>query len=448
MPGLTDMEELLATVPEPEIRDYLREAMVCYGSGAYRGCVVLVHTALFEGLRQRLLVLAPVNSAAKAASNVIEPLASAQKVFELQLVQQMKSGSIITQLEADILEQLNRQRNKAAHPSGHNVTAEEARFVFSESIQKFLSKPIRQTSVLVQNIVDRLDGPNFFPGTQLGDIKVIVDQETENLDDAAMPQLIAKLIGAIEGTQADAAKNGQRFLIALASRSDPATRALIVKQFFDAKTANDTHAALVSTLVTSDPHLLDDLKPGTLVRVRALLLLHAQTVGVAVPYFELRNPAHAFAAIVAELGEAFATGQYKAFTDWIIDQAPLAPEFVSALTDAPILFDRLFSGYLGRASNSQWDVSNPFATGAPALDAPLSAIVSDEQAFRFIAAVARGADWNGYGPLELANAKFAALPSLKAKAMAFAGADAATAFQHVQQCGLTHTLAEFQTAYF
>jgi hypothetical protein len=77
------MEELIATVPEKDIASYLREAMVCYGAGAYRGCIVLTHIALFEGLRQKLLALAPVNSAAKAVSVIIEPLAASQKVFEL-----------------------------------------------------------------------------------------------------------------------------------------------------------------------------------------------------------------------------------------------------------------------------------------------------------------------------------------------------------------------------
>ena len=35
------MEELIATVPEKDIASYLREAMVCYGAAAYRGCIVL-----------------------------------------------------------------------------------------------------------------------------------------------------------------------------------------------------------------------------------------------------------------------------------------------------------------------------------------------------------------------------------------------------------------------
>ncbi len=39
--GLTDMEELLARVQNAKIIDYLREALACYGTGAYRACIVL-----------------------------------------------------------------------------------------------------------------------------------------------------------------------------------------------------------------------------------------------------------------------------------------------------------------------------------------------------------------------------------------------------------------------
>lgn len=53
MAGLTDMEELLGRVTRPDIKNYLREAFVCYGAGAYRACIVLTANALFEDLRQK-----------------------------------------------------------------------------------------------------------------------------------------------------------------------------------------------------------------------------------------------------------------------------------------------------------------------------------------------------------------------------------------------------------
>lgn len=448
MAGLTDMEELVETVPDKDIASYLREAMVCYGAGAYRGCIVLTHIALFEGLRQKLLALAPVNSAAKAVSTVIEPLAASQKVFELTLVQQMKTAAIITRLEADILEQLNKQRNKAAHPSGHVVTAEEARFVFSEAIQKFLSRPIRQTSVLVASIITKISGPNFFPSAVMSDIDAVAQQETQNLDSAAMPQLIAKLVETVEGFPDVAVRNASLFLLSLAGRREPAIRDIIVKGFLEAKSANDAHAQLVAMLISSDPSLLLSLTLATRMRVGALLLKNANATGIAVPYAELRNPAHVLGACVAVLGEAFMTSHHQEFVDWVIDKAPYAPEFVSAIKTSPSLMGELLKHYVARASHSQWDQSNPFAAALPAMDPALAAALSDEDAFRMVAAVVKGADWNGFGPMELANDKFASVPALKAKAVSFAAANPVAAETVVSSFGLHIALPAFVSKYF
>ena len=146
MAGLIDMEELVGTVDDKDVADFLREALACYGTGAHRACVVLTNIALFDSLRRKLKALAPVNGVAKAVSDEIEPLAASQKVSETPLIHKLKATGILTQLEAQILEQIVNQRNKAAHPSGHKVSAEEARFVFAEAIGKFISQPIRETS--------------------------------------------------------------------------------------------------------------------------------------------------------------------------------------------------------------------------------------------------------------------------------------------------------------
>lgn len=442
------MEELVETVPEKDLASYLREAMVCYGAGAYRGCIVLTHIALFEGLRQKLLALAPVNSAAKAVSSLIEPLAANQKVFELTLIHQMKTAAIITQLEADILEQLNKQRNKAAHPSGHVVTAEEARFVFSEAIQKFLSQPIRQTSVLVASIMTKISGPNFFPSAMMSDINAVVQHETQSLDPAAMPQLVAKLVETVEGPDSVAARNASLFLLSLTGRREPAIRKTIVSGFLDAKSAIDAHAQLVAMLISSDPSLLLSLTPATRMRVEALLLKNANATGITVPYAELRNPAHVLGASVAVLGEAFMTTHHKRFVDWVIDKAPNAPEFIIAMKTCPALMGELLERYLARASHSQWDQSNPFAAALPAMDAALGLALSDEDAFRMVAAVAKGADWNGFGPMELANGRFTSVPALKAKAVSFAVANPVAAEAVTSSFGLHIGLPAFVSNYF
>jgi len=392
--------------------------------------------------------LAPVNSAAKAVSSLIEPLAANQKVFELTLIHQMKAAAIITQLEADILEQLNKQRNKAAHPSGHLVTAEEARFVFSEAIQKFLSQPIRQTSVLVASIMTKISGPNFFPSAMMSDINAVVQQETQSLDPAAMPQLVAKLVETVEGPDSVAARNASLFLLSLTGRREPAIRKTIVNGFLDAKSAINAHAQLVAILISSDPSLLLSLTPATRMRVEALLLKNANATGITVPYAELRNPAHVLGASVAVLGEAFMTTHHKQFVDWVIEKAPNAPEFIIAMKTSPALMGELLERYLARASHSQWDQSNSFATALPAMDTALGVALSDEDAFRMVAAVAKGADWNGFGPMELANGKFTSVPALKAKAVSFAAANPVAAEAVTSSFGLHIDLPAFVSKYF
>src|SRR5262249_29875742 len=159
----------------------------------------------------------------------------------------------------------------------------------------------------------------------------------------------------------------------------------------DPKAAADVHAQNIAMLIAADPSLLVSLSPATRMRVEALLLKNANTVGTAVPFTELRNPAHVLASCIVVLGEAFMMANYKQFVDWVVGKAPYSPEFVRALKTSPTLLKSLADQYFERASHSQWDVSNPFAAALPAMDSALAEVFSDEDAFRMVAAVVTGA---------------------------------------------------------
>ena len=139
--GLTDMEELLARVQNAKIVDYLREALACYGAGAYHACIVLAYIEVFEDIRQKTMALKNVSSAAKSISASIEKLAVGQKPFENEFVDRLASKDLISELQEQRLKQIIDHRNKAAHPSGVHASAEEARFVYFEAIDKF-SQPV------------------------------------------------------------------------------------------------------------------------------------------------------------------------------------------------------------------------------------------------------------------------------------------------------------------
>ena len=335
--------------------------------------------------------------------------------------------TIITQLEAQILEQLNAMRNKAAHPSGHTVTAEEARFVFAEAIKKFISQPIRETSYVVEKVIGKFADQNFFPSSNVSDMIAVLGQELADLDPAAKPFLIKRTVRSLEEADTTIVSNARNFLLALVTLQEPAYRALIVKDFLDPKSSDAKFAELVSMLVTSDPMLLSSLGPGTRLRIKTLLMLNAHAAGVALPYLQLKHPARTLGSCVAQLGEAFVVAELKEFSDWVLAKTPYTPELLPALTHAPGLFGRLFQNYLARGSSSQWDESNPFAAAVPALDAPLAALITDAQAFQLLAAIMNGAEWSGHGPRALVNSSFDTLPALKGKAQSFAAADPAGA---------------------
>jgi hypothetical protein len=421
--GLTDMEELIATVSDKDVADYLREALICYGTGAHRACVVLTHIALFDGLRRKVKALAPINKVAKSVSDEIEPLATAQKVFETALIQKLRAVGIFNQLEAQILEQLNNQRNKAAHSSGHMITAEEARFVYSEAIQKFLSKPIRETSYVVDSVMAKLGDQNFFPSVTLDDMAAVVAQELANLDTSAKPFLMNKLVQALDSGDDTTAKNAQGVLITLASEQDSADRVNRVKYLFDPKSSDVKYAEFFSALVACDPAILTILEAGTKLRIRNLLRNNAEVPTAWQLYQELRHPGHVLGACLKVLGEKFMLAEMNDFTMLVVNKAPYAPEFIDAVAGSPEIFALLLKRYLDRASSSQWATSNPFAIAAPAMDGPLANAATDEQAFSILAAIVRGAEHSGNAPSALANSAFSKLPALKAKAKAYATAN-------------------------
>ena len=135
--------------------------------------------------------------------------------------------------------------------------------MFSEAIQKFLSKPLRETSYVVDYITEKIGDQNFFPNSNMNDKKAVADQEIANLDIRAMPFLIAKLIEVQESTQTTAVNNATNFLLVLASRRNPEIRASIIKKLIEPKSSKDQNAEFSSMLVNVDPEILVSIDVGT-----------------------------------------------------------------------------------------------------------------------------------------------------------------------------------------
>ena len=229
MPHLHDMEELVNSIQSNKIKEYMKEALSCYMASAYRACIVLTYISLFDDIVTKLGELGKVNRKAKRIHDEAEKRMEAQDIYEKYLIDQLQSHSLLPSLDMAFLEILRVLRNKSAHPSGHNASAEEARFIFFEAINRFLSKPILTTTQLVDDILSRLDGEYFFPSTDIGSITSVVMKELENIHYSTYPYLVNKFLEKTSSPNSEVARNADFFLTGLASIKDSLASESIVK---------------------------------------------------------------------------------------------------------------------------------------------------------------------------------------------------------------------------
>jgi hypothetical protein len=423
MAHLTDLEELLATIPGSEIRDYMREAMNCYMAGAYRGTLVLSYIALFDDLLAKLGELANVNSAAKTIYTEALKKKGDQDVYESYLVDQLTSKSLITGLDGSFLNTLRTLRNKSAHPSGHKPSAEEARFIFYETVSRFLAKSLLSTTHLVDQLIDRLKNTNFFPSNAVPEIASVVSDETTSLHDEAMPQLVAKLCGAVKSTDTTTRTNASFFLIGLAKLDKAHITAALQSKLVTMKADDSTFAGLITQTISANGKLVAGLNATTVVRVRAVISQKIEETTSAISESKLIHPTSTLSSIAGVLPDADLLPTYQPEFNALFAKRAHSIFVVKLVKDKPVLLPLYFPHALARAGSSTFDISKSFASAIESLDAPLAELLSDMQAFQIIAAVVSAANNGTWAAAGVANSQFSDAPMLRSKALACVVAD-------------------------
>ena len=268
---MTDMEELLATIEPLSIRDYMREAMNCYMASAYRGCIVLSYIALFDDLLSKLAELGKVNKTAKKLFEEGSKKKSDQDVYENYLIDQLGANNLLSGLDTTFLNTLRVLRNKSAHPSGHKPSSEEARFIFFEVVNRFLSRPILSTTQLVDELIQRLANDNFFPTTIISDIKDIVNEELTLLHEEAFPQLVVKMINSVISSDAIVARNASFFLNGLATLDILLINRELQLKLIQAKSDDPEYSQMVLRIISSNGKLILGVSKACLMRVKQVI---------------------------------------------------------------------------------------------------------------------------------------------------------------------------------
>ncbi len=441
------MEELLGTVHDADVRSYLSEALSCYGAGANRACVVLSHIALFDGLKAKLKKSGAVNKVAQSIYAELEKLNDSQAVFETQLIHKMKAEKLITELEAKILEQVNNQRNKAAHPSGHEVSSEEARYVFSEVISKFLSKPLRETSYRVQEIIEKLKDGNFFPDFVASDIALIVESEISDIDPIAFPYLVSALAKAYTSGIDPEADQADSFLLMLASKSDDSLRPSIYQHCIKNLCTNKNRTTFVSSIICCDPILYINADEATKIRLRSMLIHNAKNLKNRRSYTLYAGSEHILVGILEEYGSKALLNEEDAHVDAVIARDTYFANFLRGVSNHPQILTKLLDRWMNNATSGDIGVVEALAKSLPTLSKTLGEIADSEYCFRLLVAIFSTAKLGAEACEALVEKHFSTASTIRRSAREFHLFETSKAAQIVESHELPLTSQEFFEIY-
>ena len=427
------MEELLGTVSRDDSRDYMLEAMTCYHAGAYRGTVVLSIGALFHDILHQLNELAAVNSDARSIRDEIRRRQATQDSYETYLLDQLTSTQLIGTLDSEFIRLLQRLRNKSAHPSGHRPSAEEARFVFSETIRRVGEKPLLRTTVFVDELVRRLGNENLFPLKSVESIASVVDCEIRALHPDGLPYLIEKLIDALRSSHAVTKTNAEYFVIGLAKSETPRTTDLLRQKLVVGHSDDAAFSDTILRAISINGRIALDLDAIATGRVGALIKNKIDNTPYSSPEPSLANPANVLAAIL-NASDSSITCPYEDQVIHLLTYRPLSPHAYLLISKYTQFTPSYFDALLAATSSGNFNATKPAVLFLKQNDAGLAELLDDQQALRLIAAVLGSARMGTYVAKDVVTARFSDLPHLRQRAISFLRSDSTAAHRILAAC--------------
>ncbi|PSF11697.1 hypothetical protein [Marinobacter shengliensis] len=413
MPHLHDMEELVNSIEDVQAKDYMKEAMSCYMANAYRACIVLTYIALFDDIVKKLGELGKVNKKAKNIYTEAQKRINSQDVYESYVIDQLKSNSLLPALDTSFLDTLRVLRNKSAHPSGHHASAEEARFIFYEAINRFLSKPILTTTQLVDEILARLDEKHFFPSTDISKISIVVKKEVENIHHEALPYLISKFLEKTLSTSSDVSRNAGFFLTGLAYLKEPETSEYIKKYVINPKCSDSKYSNIILRIISADGSLVLDLDPVTYDRLAPVISERIGSVERSLEHTRFSHPSSVLKSILEGAGEDLLIDKFEVQLVEFFKGNIFSSSFLSSIGGCPKVIDLYIEEAQNKAGSSDFDTANHFSRNVKDVDIYLAQCLSGEKAFLLIANILKAAEWGAWGAQALRNSKFSSIPRIK-----------------------------------
>lgn len=417
--GLRDMEGMLSSVSDPAIEDYLQEAFTCYGTGAYRACIVLTFIATFEDLRSKVRAHSSLSREARDISKDIDLLANSQKPFENTMVERLQSSKLISALQGQKLKQIIDHRNKAAHPSGHHASAEEARFVYTECISLFLSQPVVNPGLLADELIERMKDGNFFPASSVEKNMPVFTDEMNRIDEKLYSKVFSRLAELVKSENEQERINSRYFIAIAAGLKKQKIRDAIRGSIIEKKTTDKAYGQTICEIISADGNSIDSISEGCLRRVIALILLDAKSIKVEPPQTRLRHPVRVLNGIItSEQKESFLKNGSE-YIDYVIDTYLLQPILIRIIKKDDILKEKLLSKIIRRAESDDFEDANIFSISLPDIDSDFAKTFNEESSFKVICGVLHAAEIGAFRAKDVRASSFRDCPEIKNKSAIF-----------------------------
>jgi len=419
MNHLTDFEELITRIENPAVANYMHEAMACYMASAYRGCIVMSFIALFDDLLSKLGELACVNKEARRIYQRALKLQEDQKVFERFLIGELSRTRLIPELDASTLEIIRQRRNRAAHPSGHHPSAEEARFIFFTTIDRFLSQPLLRTKQLVEELAARLGNKYFFTSESVSANADIVRGEIKLLHREGLPALVSMLAEKTTGELAAGAQNAVRFLAGLAGLDEPHINQVLQSRLISPKTDDQRFSQVVLSLVAANGKLAAKLEGATALRLKEVLADQIRELKRDANPNMLKHPARFLISLLDSGQEELLEQTFAEEAALCLQKFPFISFFGPVLGCRSVFRDHYASVLLEHARSIEFEQANDLARATPELDGQLAELLCHQECFSLVLGVLEAARHGAFASQDLKNGRFAAIPLLKEKAAIF-----------------------------
>lgn len=420
MANLTDMEELLQRIENEQIRDYMREALTCYMTKAYRGCIVLSFIALFDDLTNKLEALASINKVARKIYSEIKIRKDEQQIYENYLIEQLTTHKLLPEIDAIFAGILRELRNKSAHPSGHRPSAEEARYVFFEVIDRFLSKPIFSPTHLVDEILDRLKNSNFFVDLNIDQITEVVKEEVSSLHNQAFIILINKLINLLEKEIDDPLlSNVKYFINGLATLNQNEVNHNLKKLIVKAKSDNADYNDLILEIISLQPSIFLDSDKISISRIKKVLLEKIMLSNLSLHQQQVKHPARVLVNISDAYSDKDFHDVFYEILEKLFAKAPNLKLLSSLFKDKPLVFGKYLDLITSKLSSNSFEIANGFCEKICGTEEVYLNYINNKQSFEIITAISSSAVVGAFKAENIVRSQFSSITATKNKAMKY-----------------------------